>query len=298
MEKREDQSMHIILGGTGHVGSAAAATLLRHGEAVTVVTRDAGKAAHLVEQGAEVAEVDVRDVEALRKVLKRGRRAFLLNPPADPSTDTDTRERETVAAITAALEGSGLEKVVAESAYGAQPGEGIGDLSVLYGLEQKLAAQALPASIIRAAYYMSNWDGALETARRDGVVNSFFPADFQMPMVAPRDLGEAAARLLLEPVGQTGIHYVEGPRRYSCADVARAFAEALGRDVRLVSTPRERWVEAYRQLGFSEAAAKAYARMTAATLDEPEEPERPERGKISLENYIAALVGKQSALAM
>jgi hypothetical protein len=38
--------------------------------------------------------------------------------------------------------------------------------------------------------------------------------------------------------------------------------------------------------------------MTAATLDEPEEPERPERGKISLENYIAALVGKQSALAM
>jgi len=42
--------MHIILGGTGHVGSAAAATLLRHGEAVTAVTRDAGKAAHLVEQ--------------------------------------------------------------------------------------------------------------------------------------------------------------------------------------------------------------------------------------------------------
>ncbi|TGR16001.1 NmrA family transcriptional regulator, partial [Mesorhizobium sp. M8A.F.Ca.ET.202.01.1.1] len=29
--------MHIILGGTGHVGSGAAAALLRRGEAVTVV---------------------------------------------------------------------------------------------------------------------------------------------------------------------------------------------------------------------------------------------------------------------
>lgn len=290
--------MHIILGGTGHVGSAAAAALLRQGEAVTVVTRDAGKASHLAEQGAGAAEADVRDVEALRKVLRRGRRAFLLNPPADPSTDTDAAERETVAAIAAALEGSGLEKVVAQSAYGAQPGEGIGDLSVLYGLEQTLAAQAIPASIIRAAYYMSNWDGALETARCDGVVNSFFPADFELPMVAPRDLGEAAARLLMEPAGRTGLHYVEGPRRYSSADVARAFAEALGRDVRVVSTPREDWIAAYRQLGFSEAAAKSYARMTGATLDKPDEPEMPECGVITLEDYVAALVERQSALAM
>ncbi|PBC06701.1 NmrA family NAD(P)-binding protein [Mesorhizobium sp. WSM3859] len=290
--------MHIILGGTGHVGSGAAAALLRRGEAVTVVTRDKANAAHLAGQGAEVAEADVRDPEALRKVLRQGRRAFLLNPSADPATDTDAEEQKTVAAIVAALAGSGLEKVVAESTYGAQPGEGIGDLSVLYGLEQKLKAQTIPASIIRAAYYMSNWDQALETARRDGVINSFFPADFRLPMVAPHDLGEAAARLLLEPVAQTRVHYVEGPKRYSPADVARAFAEALGKEVRVVTTPQERWLETYQQLGFSKAAAQSYARMTAATLDGPMQPEDPERGKITLENYVAALVEKKSALAM
>ncbi|WP_352558698.1 NAD(P)H-binding protein [Mesorhizobium sp. M0129] len=158
--------MHVILGGTGHVGSAAAMALLRQGEDVTVVTRDESKAAWLVEQGAEAAVADVLDVEALREVLRRGKRAFLLNPPADPSTDTDAEERKTVGAIAAALEGSGLEKLVVESTYGAQAGEGVGDLTVLYGLEQKLKAQAIPASINRAAYYMSNWDQALETARR------------------------------------------------------------------------------------------------------------------------------------
>ncbi|ESZ37993.1 NmrA family NAD(P)-binding protein [Mesorhizobium sp. RSR565B] len=282
--------MHVILGGTGHVGSAAAMALLRQGEDVTVVTRDESKAAWLVEQGAEAAVADVLDVEALREVLRRGKRAFLLNPPADPSTDTDAEERKTVGAIAAALEGSGLEKLVAESTYGAQAGEGVGDLTVLYGLEQKLKAQAIPASINRAAYYMSNWDQALETARRDGVITSFFPADFELPMVAPQDLGEAAARRLLEPADKTGTHYIEGPRRYSAADVAAAFSAALRKNVRVVTVPRERWTETYEKLGFSKAAAESYARMTGATLDKPMQPENPERGTTSLESYIAALV--------
>ncbi|MFS2017377.1 NAD-dependent epimerase/dehydratase family protein [Massilia sp. CT11-108] len=41
--------MHIIIGGTGHVGSATARALLRRGEPVTVVTRNAGHAAGLAE---------------------------------------------------------------------------------------------------------------------------------------------------------------------------------------------------------------------------------------------------------
>ncbi|WP_245316357.1 hypothetical protein [Mesorhizobium wenxiniae] len=141
-----------------------------------------------------------------RQVFRQGERLFLLNPPADPSTDTDVEERKTVAAITAALEGSGLRKIVAQSNYGARPGDRCGDLNILYELEQQLRAQPIPASIIRAAYYMSNWDSA-----GDGVVNTLFPADFRLPMVAPDDLGRAAAPLLKEPIEQTGIHYIEGP---------------------------------------------------------------------------------------
>lgn len=185
--------MHIVLGGTGHVGSALAETLLARGEPVAIVTRDAANAASWRQKGAEVAEADVLDTPALRHVLRSGRRAFLLNPPADPAGDIDAEERRTVAAILAALDGSGLEKVVAESTYGAQPGEGIGDLGTLHALEQGLAAQRIPATIQRAAYYMSNWDAQLESAREEGRIMSFFPADFALPMVSPRDLGEAAA---------------------------------------------------------------------------------------------------------
>jgi uncharacterized protein YbjT (DUF2867 family) len=288
---KEGLTMHIVLGGTGHVGSAAAKTLLGEGEPVTVVTRDRSKSADWLGQGAEVAVADVHDSEALRRVLLKGERLFLLNPPADPSTDTDVEERATVAAIVDAVHGSGLEKIVAESTYGAQPGERCGDLSILYELEQKLRDQPIPASIIRAAYYMSNWDSALQTAEQDGVVHSFLPADFKLPMVAPQDLGRAAARLLMEPVEQTGIHYVEGPSRYCAADVAAAFSEELKRDVRVVAAPRERWEEAFEAMGFSKPAAQSYARMTAVSVDEGYEmPANPKRGSVSLQQYISELV--------
>lgn len=234
---------------------------------------------------------DVHDVDGLRRVLQRGKRLFLLNPPADPSTDTDAQERETVRCLLAALEGSQLEKVVAQSTYGAQPGDRLGDLSILHDLEEGLRAQPIPVSIIRAAYYMSNWDAMLEPARDEGILPTMYPADLEIPMVAPEDLGRVAARLLAEPVDQTSLEHVEGPERYSSADVAAAFADAIGRPVEVAVTPRERWEETFRGLGFSEPAARSYARMTAISVDgDYEVPATSLRGTVSLKSYIAALV--------
>lgn len=283
--------MYIILGATGHVGSAVAMALLSKGEPVTVVTRDPRRAEPFTRRGAAAAVAGVRDADALRAVLRRGRYAFLLMPPADPASDTVTEERRMVATIVRAVEGASLEKVVVQSTYGAQPGEGLGDLGVLYEFEQAVSAVGVRTSVVRAAYYMSNWDSALETARDEGVVHTFFPPDFALPMVAPADLGRVAARLLVEEVDHAGVRYVEGPVPYSAADVARAFAAALSRDVRPVETPRSEWADTLQAFGFSPAAAASYARMTAITLDGAyERPGVPERGPMTLSEYVAALV--------
>ncbi|ANK94575.1 MULTISPECIES: NmrA family NAD(P)-binding protein [Rhizobium] len=282
--------MYIIVGGTGRVGSAVAKALLAEGEAVTIVTRNAEKAGAWRRRGAEIALADVHDVASLRTVFRRGKRAFLLNPNADISSDTDREERETVRCLLEAIEGSGLEKVVAQSTMGAQPGEQCGDLSALYELEAGLRSQPIPASIIRAAYYYSNWDAMVGPVTKDGVLSTMLPADLTLPMVAPEDLGRVAARLLQEPIGRIGIYPVEGPERYSPNDVAAAFAAALGRTVRVDVIPREAWEDAYRRLGFSDAAAHSYARMTALTVDGPEYPEDAIRGSISLQTYIDELV--------
>lgn len=283
--------MFIVLGASGHVGSATASALLEAGQPVTAVLHDRAKAPEWEARGARTATLDVRDTDALRAVFKTGRRAFLLNPPADVATDTDREEHATARSIVTALHGSGLEKVVLASTLGAQPGERCGDLNVLYDFEQALAAQPIPAAAQRAAYYFSNWDMQLEEAKA-GALTTMLPADLKFPMVAPQDLGRAAARRLQEPAEDQSISRVEGPERYSARDVAAAFAQALSRPVELVVTPREKWVEAYRAQGFSQAAAQSYARMTAGSVDSGfETPTSAERGQITLETYIRGLVG-------
>ena len=112
-----------------------------------------------------------------------------------------------------------------------------------------------------------------------------------IPMVAPADVGVAVADLLTRPEPATGLHFVEGPGRYSPADVARAFAAALGRPVDVTVTPREGWVAAFREMGFSPEAAESYAGMTAlATNGEIELPDAPTRGSTTLQDYVEALV--------
>lgn len=283
--------MHIILGGTGQLGSAAARALLERGEPVTVVTRDAARAAGLKAAGAHVAAVDIRDVAALHAVFRGGTRAFLVNPPAAPSGDTDAEERANVTAIMTALEDSGLEQVVAASTYGAHPGERCGDLTVLHEFEEKLRAQTIPAAINRGAYYMSNWCWLLDSVRESGTLPSFFPADFTLPMVAPGDLGRAAARRLLAPVDDDGLRHVEGPRRYTPRDVADAFADVLGMRIEVAAIPREAWAAAFEQSGFSEAAAQSYACMTGTVVaGQGTTPVDPERGSTTLRAYIRSAV--------
>lgn len=287
--------MHIVLGATGHVGSALAQALLSHNEPVTVVTRDARRTQGLQNKGARVAVVDLFDTASLHRVLLGGKRVFVLNPPAAPSTDTVSEERRSLRAIITALQGCNLEKIVGESTYGAQPGKGVGDLGVLYEMEQALNAGTVPFSAIRAAYYMSNWDASLKSARDEGEVHSLYPPDFKLPMVAPHDLGQFAAKLMLGSSAPSGPHHVEGPERYSAADVAQAFSEALGRPVRVVETPRAQWVPAFKAMGFSDAAGRSYAAMTGATLDSRSPPPaKPERGVVSLREYITAVVNKSS----
>lgn len=260
------------------------------GERVTVITRSEEKRGQWERQGAEAAVLDVRDPQALRRVFSRGKRAFLLNPPAPPFTDIDVEERRTAQSIVASLEGSGLERVVAQSTYGAQPGRMIGDLGVLHEFEQALHGQPIAPTILRGAYYMSNWDMALETARTEGRVYTFFPADFKLPMVAPRNIAEFAAAVLTQGTVPLGRYYVEGPEHYSASDVAEAFTAALGTMVSVETIPEPRWMDTLKAVGFSERAAESMTAMTRVTLNGAETPDAPVRGGTNLRQYVYDLV--------
>lgn len=283
--------MFVIVGGTGQVGSETARFLMDEGQEVTIVTRSESHGEELKGAGAQIAVADIRDVESLRRVFRSGKRAFLLNPPAAPSTDTNKEERKNVAAIISALDGSGLEKIVAASTYGAFDGERCGDLTVLHAFEQALKKQSIPAAINRAGYYMSNWAGMTEPVREHGTLPSFFPADLSIPMVAPADLGKAAARRLMSDTDDVGIEHVEGPDRYTANDVAAAFAQKIGRKVEVQEVPRETLQDTFREFGFSDEAAASYACMTGRLIDgKTDTADGPSFGTTTLKSYISTIL--------
>jgi uncharacterized protein YbjT (DUF2867 family) len=59
---------------------------------------------------------------------------------------------------------------------------------------------------------------------------------------------------------------------------------------RAVVTPREPWEASFRGLGFSQAAAESYARMTGATLDGLDLPEVSIKGRVTIDEYVRDLV--------
>ena len=283
--------LHIVLGGTGHTGSAVVRALLKHGQSVTVITHDAQKAPAVRRIGALPEVLDIGDVDALRRVLKTGERLFLLNPPAPPSTDTDQVERRSVNGILTAIADSGIKKVVAQSTYGAQPGHHLGDLAVLYEMEQGLAQLHVHTVLMRAAYLLSNWLMSVQAVREKGLLPTFFPPEFSLPMVAPEDLGNVAAQLMMQPLEEDGMLHVEGPQRYTARDVAQAFSRLLNKEVVLQVVAREEWFKTYTMLGFSQEAAHSYMNMTKATLEGTfPEPEAARRGDTSLTNYLSGVL--------
>ena len=265
---------------------------------MTILTRRTDEAGDWREKGALTHQADAEDVSSMRAAFRTGRRAFLLNPPAAPDTNTDETEVRTARNIVEAVRESGLEKVVAASTYGARPGRGVGDLTTLWELEAGLRELSIPAAINRGAFYMSNWTAQAAAVRETGKLQSMFPADVALPMVAPDDLGKRAAARLLSPVGDVSLQYIEGPTRYTPRDIVNAFAAVMNRVVQVEVVPPIEWEAAYRKLGFSVEAAKAYSKMTAASLDEGFfTPDAFVRGTMTLEEFVRLNVADHSRRA-
>lgn len=284
--------MFIVLGASGNVGSAVVESLLSAGEKVIAVTHNRENAMKLEQPDVEVAAVDVKAVEALREVLGRAKRAFLLNPPGDKQGDSDASELTTARSITEALKDSGLEKIVVHSTYGARTGEAIGDLGTLKVFEEGALASGIPAAINRAAYYFTNL-GMFAEAAETGTITTFYPPDLAMPMVSPADLGAVGAERLMSGLDDVGIVDIEGPARYTFVDVADAFADVLGKEVKMETLRREQWEEAFRSYGFSQPSARSYIGMTEATVEgEADFPKAPRRGKVGLRDFVKAMLAE------
>jgi uncharacterized protein YbjT (DUF2867 family) len=151
----------------------------------------------------------------------------------------------------------------------------------------------LPATFVRAAYFMENWASGLSVAKQGGVLPSFVPAKLRFPMVATQDIAEVAAQALLEGPRGTRIIELAGPSEVSADDVASAVAAIFGRAVKVAEVPFDAVVPTLTGVGFSAEFAAIFREMhagIASGLVAWEGQGEALRGQTTLEQALRPLV--------
>jgi uncharacterized protein YbjT (DUF2867 family) len=288
--------MYAIMGATGQVGGAAAAALLRQGQRVRAVVRDAGRALSLLPGLAEVATADVGHIDSLAAAFAGTRGVFVLNPPRVTPHDVLADARAVSAAIAEAVWRARVPHVVALSSQGAHLAEGTGIVRTLHDFEAALRATGVPVTFIRAGNFMENWADGLEPARAEGVLPSLLqPLDARTETVSIRDVGAVVAEALADPVEGERVVNLWGPEAYAPEDAAAILSDLLRRPVQAVAPPRATWETALTGAGLG----ADYARLLAALHDAINEQRIPfepgvgelRRGRTTLREALQAVTG-------
>jgi uncharacterized protein YbjT (DUF2867 family) len=284
--------MYVVLGANGRAGGEAAHALIERGEAVRVVVRRREQGEKWIALGAEVAEASIEDIDAMANALKGASAAFLLNPPP-VSGDPYARTEELGAALANAVRRAGLPKAVVLSSIGAQHAFGTGVIATLNRFEALLDGAAPATAFLRSGYFVETWGEVAEIVISESMLPTFIESSQKIPMVSTIDVGRTAAAVLSE--NWTGKRVVElgGPEDWSAGDVAKAFADVLGRSVASALVPPERRAALLAEEGVPGEVASALLGMyegIANGLFVRQNDSEHRRGTISLATAIERVV--------
>lgn len=258
--------MDIVLGATGRVGSIVTEILLSKGRAVRAVVRHAAKAKRLQQLGASIAVADFADDRTVYSAFDGGDTVFIVTAEDPASVDGVAEATAFLKVCRDAVQATGIRRVIGLSSDGAQHESGTGFLMVSYRLEHAFDGLDIEKTFIRPSYYYSNWMMSLPVVKEHGVLPTFFPIDLSIPMIAPGDVAQYAAKVFAGEVEPRTVHNITGPYSYTSSDIARMLGEVLGRGITAQQTPEESWNETLMAVGFSPVNAQHMAEMTKSVI--------------------------------
>jgi len=285
--------MYAIAGATGKTGQVAAATLLSGKQKVRGIVRDAAKAEPLRSAGAEVSVALLEDRDSLARALDGVRGLYALLPEDPSQPEFHAYRRRMADGLAAAVRAAGVPHVVFLSTPAAAVADGNGPAKDLHYAEAALRDSGARLTIISACYLQENVLAALPAAQGEGIYPNFLPsADVAFPTVATRDVGQLAARCLLEPPSRNEVIDLQGPL-YSARQMAEALGRGLGKALHVVDIPAAAHVDVLTKAGLPPQVARAFAEMFAfiASGRITARGDRTERGATKLDDVLRAVLG-------
>jgi NAD(P)H dehydrogenase (quinone) len=255
--------MFTVMGITGNVGGAVAENLLAIGKRVRGVVRNPEKAKAWAQQGVELVQSAYDDAAGLTNAFTGAEGVFAMIPPDFAPAPGLPDQKRTIAGIREALERAKPGKAVFLSSIGSEQPSGLGLITSTHLLEEATRTLPIPVAYLRAGSFMENWLGAVDRIRTTGEMPFFYaPLDRKFPLVATRDIGLAAARVLEESWTGERVLEVSGPEGGTdLYQTAAAFGRALGREVKALQLPEPAWQSVLEAMGMPPDRTGLYIEM-------------------------------------
>jgi uncharacterized protein YbjT (DUF2867 family) len=212
---------------TGTIGSQVLQRLVGQSARIRALVRDDASKVK-VPAGVEPVQVDMTHVASMRTALKGVDTLFLLNAVVPDETT------QALGTLDLARE-AGIQRIVYFSVFNSALFDDVPHFASKYLVERVIDAQAIPATVLRPAYFMQN-DLMFRDALKAGIYR--WPiGDMGVAIVDIRDIADAVVAELLRreraphPLPRTTIELV-GPDTLTGAEVAAIWASVLGHDVR------------------------------------------------------------------
>ena len=251
--------MFLVTGITGNVGGAAANHLLGMGKQVRALVRDEAKAAAWKARGVELVQGQWEDSAAMTRALAGVEAAYLMMPPVRTPSPDFREAKAVIAGYKEALAKSAPPKLVALSSMGSEKTSGLGLITSTHLFEEAIKNEPCPIAFLRAGSFFENYHFGLQAAQGGALPTFYLPTGRKVPMIATEDIGAEVAKLLTTE--WTGKRFIELGSMVSSDDLATAFAQVLGRDVKAQPIPREAWTPTLEQMGFPAGQTWGYEEM-------------------------------------
>lgn len=261
--------MYVITGATGNTGGEIARKLLQSGKKVRVIARDKNRLNSLEPLGAEIHQGTLDDSNFLANAFEGAAAVYAMIPTDQSARNLFSYMDRIGESIYSALRKAKVPNVVNLSSIGANLSSGTGPIAGLHHQEERLNQLEANVLHLRPTFFMENFFVDIPMIREMGIMGSPARPDVILPMIATRDIGDAAADRLnrLDFKGKTVLDLL-GPRDVGYAEAAKILGAAIGKpDMPYVQFSYEDAEKGMIQGGLTPDIASKYVEMYRAFND-------------------------------
>ena len=273
--------MIVVTTPTGQIGAKLVQDLLRAGETLRLIARDASRLPPEVRDQVELVEGSHGDAAVVDRAFEGADALFWVVPPNPKATSLQAAYLDFSKPACAAVKGRGVGHVVNVTGLGRDTRwrDHGGLLTASIHMDEMFAATGAAHRALAMPSFMDNVLMQLQPIREQGMFFGPLNGDVKAPTCATRDIAAAAARLLIDRSwsGQETMP-VLGPEDLSPNDMAATMSDVLGRPVRYQQVPFDAFEAQLRGQGMSDAFAQGFVEMMRAKAEgvDAAQPRTPE----------------------